>query len=235
MSVPVVPPQVSSPVPSDTSSVDQSVRSGERVRGKQNKHQQEQGVYNIRPDKGGFEGVRMRGEVSLAETGEHAVLGGDIEDSSTPSSLSSLETADIESEIHLERNISAVSRGISPLIVSPSNHRVANRDNDITDKGKHTFIPISDTIQASSVNRLDRSQETDPRQVDQVSFARMSRPVRKRPAELANLDDRSIDNLQQTIRNAGLEELPASLTSPSSQHICLCQKDPKIPRPRNGE
>jgi hypothetical protein len=58
-----------------------------------------------------------------------------------------------------------------------------------------------------------------------ASFARMTR---KRAAEQAGLDEEQSlaeqDNTQDTEQQI----------SPSS-HICLCQPDPKIPRPRNGE
>jgi hypothetical protein len=69
-------------------------------------------------------------------------------------------------------------------------------------------------------------------QPEQPSFTR--RMTRKRTADLANLEEVSKESPES--QELGPEEdntLRSSIST--AAHICLCQPDPKIPRPRNGQ
>ena len=61
-----------------------------------------------------------------------------------------------------------------------------------------------------------------------------SRTTRKRLASLAEVVDR-----EDAVENDSPIDAPPSATSTGSLdfsgHVCLCQPEPKIPRPRNGE
>jgi hypothetical protein len=75
-----------------------------------------------------------------------------------------------------------------------------------------------------------QSASVDEPQAEESTQARMTR---KRAAHLANLEDAALHKgLDEVSKRTG-DDSESPLGSVSQ--ICLCQPDPKVPRPRNGE
>ena len=55
-----------------------------------------------------------------------------------------------------------------------------------------------------------------------------SRPSRKRDASIVEVEDKEIDSQEVTPVHT------RASSGDSTAHVCICQPDPKIPRPRNG-
>lgn len=91
---------------------------------------------------------------------------------------------------------------------------------------------IVDARSGPTFNPLQRTQEDDVRSPTVTS----SRTTRKR---LASLEE--VVNGEELVDNSSPTDLqsPRSAISTGSGefslHVCLCQPEPKIPRPRNGE
>jgi len=56
-----------------------------------------------------------------------------------------------------------------------------------------------------------------------------SRPTRKRGVDIVEEEDKEIDNHDTTPVHT------RASSGDSTAHVCICQPDPKIPRPRNGK
>jgi len=81
-------------------------------------------------------------------------------------------------------------------------------------------------------HNLDHAQ-TCAVESSQLVESAPARMTRKRAAHLANLEDAALYKSVTDISNHTIEETesPEAFVS----QICLCQPDPKIPRPRNGQ
>jgi hypothetical protein len=91
-----------------------------------------------------------------------------------------------------------------------------------TGQERHHTLHTADTLPKEQPQQFTNSYEAP---------ARMTL-IRKRTADLANLDEEDKQDMS--------ERLSASVASPIQGEtvpplrLCLCQRDPKIPRPRNG-
>jgi hypothetical protein len=84
--------------------------------------------------------------------------------------------------------------------------------------------------QTTLTTRRERSSGLNRFRIDEVPPS--VRMTKKRALDSAGLDE--IDHLPH-LRDNHCPSAADSWTSAVSSHICLCQPDPKIPRPRNGE
>jgi hypothetical protein len=75
--------------------------------------------------------------------------------------------------------------------------------------------------------------QSSPVEVSQAAKSTPARMTRKRAAHVTNLEEVALHkSLDEVVRHTIDDS--ASLIGSISQ-ICLCQPDPKVPRPRNGE
>ena len=110
-----------------------------------------------------------------------------------------------------------------PQLSSPSNHEPQDskeRRSTISNasNGRRTSIANVTPCVESSFRLLDTSSRSEQRNTADFN--------RKRAASLMAADSRSRESSPTISRKS---------VSSNSDHFCLCQPDPKIPRPRNGE
>jgi hypothetical protein len=123
-----------------------------------------------------------------------------------------------------------------PSSASAENKATGSRDMDShcsthsklrSSKQKHSETSTANTVSFNSNNQLSMS----PGNVSQAVESAPARMTRKRAAHLADLEDEA---KYKGLQSPACTE-QAFVGSPESiGQICLCQPDPKIPRPRNG-
>lgn len=104
-------------------------------------------------------------------------------------------------------------------------------DTSSLEASKSLHVPgarSSDNDHSPSSFSSKQPQQGEPPISDSASSS--TRMTRKRAADLANLEDSNRTVNQEQEISPQREQRPAATPA----HICLCQPDPKIPRPRNG-
>lgn len=78
-----------------------------------------------------------------------------------------------------------------------------------------------------------RSKASDEVTTEEPTFVR--RPTRKRAASLVYIEEDKPKSDNDPTYQRSSNSAPSTGSGEFSGHICLCQPEPKIPRPRNGE
>jgi len=103
------------------------------------------------------------------------------------------------------------------------------------DNSASTWEPSNTMLARSNSSPIParRSKASDEAITEEPTFVR--RLTRKRAASLVHIEEDKPKSEEDDPKYQSSNSAPSTGSGEFSGHICLCQPEPKIPRPRNGE